>query len=715
MFGSSLRGGSRDGGVVTLSADTQVFNQKIEAAERQWKDSVGQMSREALKLDLAQDRLKRSLAQYGAESNAAKRATIGLKDAEEQATRSAMKMDAAHRQAGNSLGGIAPKGQRAAAMMGLLKTNAAVAAGSLIGSVGFTYAVRQSIEAASALDEQMSASVITFGASSGAVQKWSTTTASAFGISRAAALQAANGFGGLFTTMGLIPARARDMSTTLVELAGDLASFKDTSPEEALIALRSALVGESEPIRRYNVLLNEARVQQQAFAQTGKTAAASLTDQDKVLARYSLILQQTSLAQGDAARTAGSYANQTRQLRANITNLQANLGKLATPFLADVIGQMNRAAAASVRLSTGISGLGRSAGISVQGLSGLAKLLGGPIFAPLRAKGAIGELREGDFTGALKEALGFSDVDKKPGDVAKGAAAFDSKFGLGALTKRGGRTTSPASKTPSFGQPGFKPGSAPAVPTGDTTLTRLQRLLLAESDPGNDLADGKALLAYYASVVKNGKLTGDKLFQAKQDYNSQLQRVQSIQDQIGQDAKAAAAKRAATIEKQQNEAADKQKAAREKTKTAYRTNLDVREQRLENARLRATLTETLTDDRKRNQALIAFYRAESHDTNLLVTERTAYEKKLIEALKDKKEITGATGSAAADFSKLSFGFLQELQGVTNQFASNVTQGTGTKVGKVELHQHFPHPPTRDLHTEAIYGRNALERWGETVG
>lgn len=105
-FGSALRGGTRDGGTVRLTADTGEFNAKVEQAERQWRESVGQMSREALKLDLAQDRLRRSLASYGAESNQAKRATIALKDAEEQATRAARGLDRAHDQQRRSTLGL---------------------------------------------------------------------------------------------------------------------------------------------------------------------------------------------------------------------------------------------------------------------------------------------------------------------------------------------------------------------------------------------------------------------------------------------------------------------------------------------------------------------------------------------------------------------------------------------------------------------------------
>lgn len=89
-FGDALR--SNDGATVVLAVDTSQ-TAKLEQAEAQWRESVGQMSREALKLDLAQERLRKSLERYGAESAQAKRATIALKDAEEQAARAANRQE----------------------------------------------------------------------------------------------------------------------------------------------------------------------------------------------------------------------------------------------------------------------------------------------------------------------------------------------------------------------------------------------------------------------------------------------------------------------------------------------------------------------------------------------------------------------------------------------------------------------------------------------
>ena len=64
--------------------------------------------------------------------------------------------------------------------------------------------------------------------------------------------------------------QGRRAVTKLTELGADLASFYNTDVSAALDAIRSGIVGESEPLRRYGVLLSETRVQAKALADTHK-------------------------------------------------------------------------------------------------------------------------------------------------------------------------------------------------------------------------------------------------------------------------------------------------------------------------------------------------------------------------------------------------------------------------------------------------------------
>lgn len=243
-------------------------------------------------------------------------------------------------------------------------------AASVIGVQAAFSGISASVSAASSLNEEVSKSKQIFGASSSAVLDWSSTTASAIGVSQVAALQATGIFGNLLNTVGLAPDKTAAMSRGLVELAADLASFNNASPEDVLDAIRSGLIGEAEPLRRYGVLLSETRVQQVAMATTGKKSAASLTDQEKALARYQIILEDTRPAQGDFARTSEGLANQTRILRANMADLAATLGGVLLPVVNKVVGGLNDMFDVAVKLNS--VPFGKT--ISLEGVS-LTKLI----------------------------------------------------------------------------------------------------------------------------------------------------------------------------------------------------------------------------------------------------------------------------------------------------------------------------------------------------
>jgi hypothetical protein len=201
------------------------------------------------------------------------------------------------------------------------------------GTAAIFAGLRSSVAIASDLNEQVAKSREIFGESSREIEEWSQTTARSLGIARNEAIAAAATFGGLFRVVDFAPEESAEMSRALVQLAADLASFNNSSPEEALLAIRSGLIGEAEPLRRFGVLLSEVRVQQQALADTGKDNVRVLTDQEKALARYEIIMQDTAIAQGDAERTSKSLANQSRQLEANLADLQGRIGGGLIPVL----------------------------------------------------------------------------------------------------------------------------------------------------------------------------------------------------------------------------------------------------------------------------------------------------------------------------------------------------------------------------------------------
>lgn len=198
----------------------------------------------------------------------------------------------------------------------------------------------QSITAASDMAEVTSKTQVVFQSSAQTMLEWAKNSSSAFGTSSAAALSAASDMGNLFRSLEIAPDKAAEMSRSMVELAADLASFNNTSVDEALAAIGSALRGEAEPITRFGVLMNEATLKAEAMAQGLSDGKATLDPATKALAAYSLILSKTTTAQGDFQRTSEGLANSQRIIAAQFADASAIVGEAMVPALSTLAAEM---------------------------------------------------------------------------------------------------------------------------------------------------------------------------------------------------------------------------------------------------------------------------------------------------------------------------------------------------------------------------------------
>lgn len=187
------------------------------------------------------------------------------------------------------------------------------------------------VKFASDLEETRNKTEVVFGDMSQAVFDFADNSASAMGMSENAALSAASTFGNLFTSMGIGKSAAADMSTGLVALAADLASFNNLKPEEVFLKLQSGIVGEIEPMRALGVNLSAVAVEAKAMQMGLVDANGELSEQAKIMARYAIIMEQTKNAQGDFARTSDGLANSTRILKAQLEDTLASFGEELIP------------------------------------------------------------------------------------------------------------------------------------------------------------------------------------------------------------------------------------------------------------------------------------------------------------------------------------------------------------------------------------------------
>lgn len=233
-----------------------------------------------------------------------------------------------------------------------------------------------SFNTASDAAELQSAFDQTFGSMSAAMNKWAEETGNAMGRSTTEMQKAANTFGIFFNT-AVDQAKASEMSQTFAQLAQDLGSFYNTDTTTAIEKLRSGLSGESEPLRDFGVFLTEAGVKAKAMEMGLAGVGNELTEQEKILARYQLILEATKNAQGDVARTSGGTENQIRAAKAAFEELQVTVGTKLLPVITPLITKLAEALNWFTSLPQSVQNTALAVGAVATAIGPLALGLGG--------------------------------------------------------------------------------------------------------------------------------------------------------------------------------------------------------------------------------------------------------------------------------------------------------------------------------------------------
>lgn len=178
---------------------------------------------------------------------------------------------------------------------------------------------------------------VSMGNMADSVREWSEEVGHALGLNATEMRKNVGTIYNMTTSMGLAGDNALKMSKGVTLLANDMASFYNLSTEEAFNKINAGLTGETEPLKRLGILVDENTIKQVAYQQGIAETGTELTQQQKVLARYVAILQQTGNAQGDLARTLDSPSNQLRQLKSQVQQLGITFGSFFMPILQSVI------------------------------------------------------------------------------------------------------------------------------------------------------------------------------------------------------------------------------------------------------------------------------------------------------------------------------------------------------------------------------------------
>lgn len=190
---------------------------------------------------------------------------------------------------------------------------------------------KQGIELASDLSEVQNVVDTTFGSDADTINTWAANAATSFGMSELAAKQYTGTLGAMLKSQGITSDSVVKLSTDLVGLAGDMASFYNLDIETAFEKIRSGISGETEPLKQLGINMSVANMEAYALAEGIEKPWRKMSQQEQTMLRYQYLLQQTADAQGDFTKTSDSYANQQRIMELTMQNLSAELGEKLLP------------------------------------------------------------------------------------------------------------------------------------------------------------------------------------------------------------------------------------------------------------------------------------------------------------------------------------------------------------------------------------------------
>ena len=221
---------------------------------------------------------------------------------------------------------------------GFALKKAMIPATAALGALGG--AALSAIKSASDLGESVNAVKVTFGQASAEILKLSDAAAESVGLSKKEFNTLAVRFSSFATK---IAGKGGNVAKTLEKLTGraaDFASVMNIDVSEAAAKFQSGLAGEAEPLKQFGIDLSDVSIKAFAAANNIGTLGkkgVTLTEAEKVLARYGALMEQTEKFSGDFKNTSDGLANSQRILQKKFENVKAEIGTGLLPVMEEVL------------------------------------------------------------------------------------------------------------------------------------------------------------------------------------------------------------------------------------------------------------------------------------------------------------------------------------------------------------------------------------------
>ena len=215
--------------------------------------------------------------------------------------------------------------------------------------------IKSGIESAISAPEIQNMFDVAFKNAAGSAEEFAQRLKKAFGVDIMESKQMLATMQNFTTSMGIGEKTSFKMSTSLTQLAYDMASLYEADPSQVFENMQSGLQGMPRAMYKYGVSLTAANIEQTALQYGLIKSGQEMTDQQKIIARYLTILKQTSNAQGDMARTMQSPANMLRVLKSQLTAAGRAIGNAFMPFIQAVLPWLNALAVLLERVGNALA------------------------------------------------------------------------------------------------------------------------------------------------------------------------------------------------------------------------------------------------------------------------------------------------------------------------------------------------------------------------
>lgn len=206
-------------------------------------------------------------------------------------------------------------------------------------------------------------SALTFGEFQNIVRDFSRNSAVALGLSERAALDATNQFGLIFQNLGLAQLDAAKFSTALTKIAVAFSRVSGgaQTTEQVIAAITSAFRGEFDALQRFVPKINQATIEQEAFASGISKTGKNLTQQQIALAAINLILDNSEIALDNLSKSELTLAAQQAALNAEWEDAKTVLGEVLLPVVIELFRQISNIVGPVVKLGQAFSDLSAKA------------------------------------------------------------------------------------------------------------------------------------------------------------------------------------------------------------------------------------------------------------------------------------------------------------------------------------------------------------------